>query len=68
MLKPGQCFAVYEWCMTDAYNPNNEEQKRIKVNLEVLKSFINLLDCLRAFVYMLDSLTYLSCLLAIGRN
>lgn len=50
MLKPGQCFAVYEWCMTDAYNPNNEEQKRIKVNLKFLKSFINLLDCLCAFL------------------
>lgn len=50
MLKPGQCFAVYEWCMTDAYNPKNEEHKRIKVNLEVL--IINLLDCLCAFMFI----------------
>ncbi|KAJ8573586.1 hypothetical protein K7X08_010097 [Anisodus acutangulus] len=35
VLKPGQCFAVYEWCMTDAYNPNNEEQKRIKAEIEL---------------------------------
>ncbi|KAE8676811.1 Cycloartenol-C-24-methyltransferase 1 [Hibiscus syriacus] len=23
VLKPGQCFAAYEWCMTDAFDPNN---------------------------------------------
>ncbi|XP_051123512.1 cycloartenol-C-24-methyltransferase [Andrographis paniculata] len=35
VLKPGQCFAVYEWCMTDAYDPNNEEHKRIKAEIEL---------------------------------
>ncbi|PIN08616.1 SAM-dependent methyltransferase [Handroanthus impetiginosus] len=31
VLKPGQCFAAYEWCMTDAFDPNNKEHQRIKV-------------------------------------
>ncbi|XP_062175324.1 cycloartenol-C-24-methyltransferase-like [Alnus glutinosa] len=24
VLKPGQCFAAYEWCMTDSFDPNNK--------------------------------------------
>ncbi|CAN4080574.1 unnamed protein product [Withania somnifera] len=35
VLKPGQCFAVYEWCMTDSYNPNDAEQKRVKEEIEL---------------------------------
>ncbi|XP_009626683.1 cycloartenol-C-24-methyltransferase 1-like [Nicotiana tomentosiformis] len=35
VLKPGQCFAVYEWCMTDSYDPNNEEHKMIKAEIEL---------------------------------
>lgn len=31
VLKPGQCFAAYEWCMTDAFDPNNQEHQKIKV-------------------------------------
>ncbi|CAH9098961.1 unnamed protein product [Cuscuta epithymum] len=35
VLKPGQCFAAYEWCMTDSYDPNNSEHKRIKLEIEL---------------------------------
>ncbi|KAL3622540.1 Cycloartenol-C-24-methyltransferase 1 [Castilleja foliolosa] len=35
VLKPGQCFAAYEWCMTDAYDPNNSEHKQIKAEIEL---------------------------------
>lgn len=35
VLKPGQCFAAYEWCMTDNYNPNNESHKKIKAEIEI---------------------------------
>ncbi|XP_074559949.1 cycloartenol-C-24-methyltransferase 1-like isoform X2 [Curcuma longa] len=35
VLKPGQCFAAYEWCMTDHYNPNNESHKKIKAEIEL---------------------------------
>ncbi|XP_039114236.1 cycloartenol-C-24-methyltransferase 1-like [Dioscorea cayenensis subsp. rotundata] len=35
VLKPGQCFAAYEWCMTDHYDPNNETHKKIKAEIEL---------------------------------
>ncbi|KAH1219736.1 Cycloartenol-C-24-methyltransferase [Glycine max] len=35
VLKPGQYFAAYEWCMTDAFDPNNEEHQRIKAEIEI---------------------------------
>ncbi|KAK1370433.1 Methyltransferase [Heracleum sosnowskyi] len=35
VLKPGQCFAAYEWCMTDSFDPNNEEHQRIKAEIEL---------------------------------
>ncbi|XWS77394.1 hypothetical protein CRYUN_Cryun01aG0257800 [Craigia yunnanensis] len=31
VLKPGQCFAAYEWCMTDSFVPSNQEHQKIKV-------------------------------------
>ncbi|XP_010547281.1 PREDICTED: cycloartenol-C-24-methyltransferase-like [Tarenaya hassleriana] len=35
VLKPGRCFAVYEWCTTDAFDPNNVEHQQIKANIEI---------------------------------
>ncbi|KAJ8747040.1 hypothetical protein K2173_011262 [Erythroxylum novogranatense] len=35
VLKPGQCFAAYEWCMTDSFDPMNEEHQRIKAEIEI---------------------------------
>lgn len=35
VLKPGQCFAAYEWCMTDSFDPNNETHQRIKAEIEL---------------------------------
>jgi len=35
VLKPGGVFAGYEWCLTDAYDPNNSEHRRIKKGIEV---------------------------------
>ncbi|XP_024395494.1 cycloartenol-C-24-methyltransferase 1 [Physcomitrium patens] len=35
VLKPGQLFAGYEWCITDAYNPGNKDHKRIKEEIEL---------------------------------
>ena len=34
VLKPGSVFACYEWCMTDEYDSNNEEHRRIKKQIE----------------------------------
>ncbi|KAL9184905.1 hypothetical protein ACHAXT_002682 [Thalassiosira profunda] len=33
-LKPGAIFACYEWCLTDKYDPENEEHVRIKKQIE----------------------------------
>ncbi|KAM0937630.1 putative sterol 24-C-methyltransferase [Dioscorea sansibarensis] len=35
VLKPGQCFAAYEWCMTDNFDPNNQIHQRIKAEIEL---------------------------------
>ena len=35
VLKPGHCFAAYEWCMTDKYDPSNERHRAIKLGVEV---------------------------------
>ncbi|KAH8520095.1 hypothetical protein H0E87_001525 [Populus deltoides] len=35
VLKPGQCFAAYEWCMTDAFNPHDQEHQKIKSEIEI---------------------------------
>jgi len=35
LLKPGGCFAGYEWCMTEHYDPNNELHKQIKYGIEI---------------------------------
>jgi len=33
-LKPGALFAVYEWVLTDKYDPNNAEHRAIKFGIE----------------------------------
>ncbi|KAK6928765.1 Methyltransferase type 11, partial [Dillenia turbinata] len=35
VLKPGQYFAAYEWCLTDSYDPSNQTHQKIKVEIEV---------------------------------
>jgi sterol 24-C-methyltransferase len=34
VLKPGSVFAVYEWCLTDKYEANNEQHRFIKKKIE----------------------------------
>ena len=34
VLRPGAIFACYEWCLTDAYDPDNVEHVRIKKQIE----------------------------------
>jgi len=34
VLKPGAVFACYEWCLTDAYDPRDEEHVRVKKQIE----------------------------------
>jgi sterol 24-C-methyltransferase len=33
-MKPGTEFAGYEWCLTDKYDPNNAEHRRLKHGVE----------------------------------
>lgn len=53
VLKPGQLFAGYEWCMTDAYRPDNKDHKRIKEEIELgnglpdIRTTRQVLDALR---------------------
>lgn len=35
VLKPGGVFGVYEWVMTDLYDENNEEHRKIAYGIEV---------------------------------
>jgi len=34
VLKPGKYFACYEWCLTDRYNPEDSDHRRIKKEIE----------------------------------
>ncbi|KAJ4971294.1 hypothetical protein NE237_004393 [Protea cynaroides] len=35
VLKPGQCFAAFELCLTDSFDPNNQEHQKIKEGIAV---------------------------------
>ena len=35
VLKPGQCFAGYEWCLTDQFDSKNEKHRKIKADIEL---------------------------------
>ena len=35
LLKPGACFAAYEWCMTDRYDPEDPVHRRVKADIEL---------------------------------
>ncbi|XP_078430019.1 sterol methyltransferase 1 [Wolffia australiana] len=35
VLKPGQHFAAYEWCMTESYDPKNENHQKVKAEIEL---------------------------------
>eukprot|EP00934_Nitzschia_sp_Nitz4_P005693 Nitzschia sp. Nitz4//scaffold34_size148208//64461//65765//NITZ4_002978-RA/size148208-augustus-gene-0.73-mRNA-1//-1//CDS//3329548789//5683//frame0 len=34
VLKPGSRFVLYEWCMTDKYDPNNARHQQLKKKIE----------------------------------
>ncbi len=52
VLKPGATFAMYEWCMTDKYDPTNAQHNEIKHGVEVGDALPPILTCretLKAF-------------------
>ena len=34
LLKPGGCFAAYEYCLTDRFDADNPDHRRLKANIE----------------------------------
>ncbi|XP_044467809.1 cycloartenol-C-24-methyltransferase-like [Mangifera indica] len=51
VLKPGHCFAAYEWCITDYFDPMNQEHQRIKAEVELgngLPDIRSIKECLEA--------------------
>ncbi|XP_057836621.1 cycloartenol-C-24-methyltransferase [Cryptomeria japonica] len=54
VLKPGQLFAAYEWCMTGSFDPKNEEHQKIKAEIELgdgLPDIRTTSQCLEALKY-----------------
>lgn len=53
VLKPGQYFAAYEWCMTESFDPRNENHQKIKAEIELgnglpdIRSTAQCLDALK---------------------
>jgi hypothetical protein len=53
VLKPGQCFATYEWCMTDHYDGTNPVHQKIKAEVELgngLPDIRSTKQCLQAAI------------------
>lgn len=53
VIKPGAVFACYEWCLTDKYDPTNEEHRHIKKLIEEgdgLPDIISTDECEQALV------------------
>jgi hypothetical protein len=53
VLKPGQCFATYEWCVTDHYDEINPEHQKIKAEIELgngLPDIRSTRQCLQAAI------------------
>jgi len=51
VIKKGRYFAVYEWCLTDKYNPNDPNHQKIRKNIEIgngLPSSVHHNVCLQA--------------------
>mmetsp|Transcript_35521 Transcript_35521/g.63384 ORF Transcript_35521/g.63384 Transcript_35521/m.63384 type:complete len:342 (-) Transcript_35521:293-1318(-) len=45
VLKPGGLFAGYEWCMTDAFNKDNEEHQKCKKGIEIGNGLPDIRTC-----------------------
>lgn len=35
VLRPGACFAAYDWCLTESYDPQNAAHLKIKKDIEI---------------------------------
>lgn len=51
VLKPGGCFGVYEWLMTNAYDDNNPVHRKIRLDIETgdgISNMVKISDALAA--------------------
>lgn len=51
VLKPGGVFGVYEWLMTEAYNPNDPHHREIRLGIEQgngISNMVKVSEALRA--------------------
>ncbi|KAF7147846.1 hypothetical protein RHSIM_Rhsim03G0258600 [Rhododendron simsii] len=46
VLKPGHCFAAYDWCITDSFDPGNEEHANLSVVILLSLPFLSALNLL----------------------
>lgn len=44
VLKPGGMIGIYEWCMTEKYDPQNQEHMGIKRAIEIGSGIANMLE------------------------
>ncbi|KAG5490117.1 hypothetical protein JKF63_00236 [Porcisia hertigi] len=52
VIKPGTCFVLYEWCMTDKYDPGNEYHCNIKHRIELGDGLPEMESCKQVIEYM----------------
>lgn len=45
VLKPGGCYAGYEWCLTPLYDANNADHRRLKQGIELGNGVPELATC-----------------------
>ncbi|KPI84447.1 putative sterol 24-c-methyltransferase [Leptomonas seymouri] len=52
VIKPGSCFVVYEWCMTDKYNPDDAYHRQVKHRIELGDGLPEMETCKQVVEYM----------------
>ena len=52
VLKPGGTFALYEWLMTDSYDPSNAHHREIRLGIEQGNGIANMVPIAEAHVAM----------------
>ena len=45
VLKPGGCFGAYEYCLTDRFDPNDAYHLKLKADIELGGSLLDIDDC-----------------------
>jgi len=60
VIKPGTCFVMYEWCLTDKYNPNDPVHRDVKHRIELgdglpeMESTTKVLEAIKAAGFVVE--------------